>query len=138
MRTQKFIHPGNPPKPLGELKQGLLAPWTTEQILEEMAWALAERKKERYANRLKWSEPHLQTCGRPLAPPSRAPHRWGVVLAGGDGVRLRELTRWLYGDARPKQFCSLLGDWTLLEEARRRAERSTPAGQILFSLTRDH
>jgi len=66
------------------------------------------------------------------------PHRWGVVLAGGDGVRLRELTRWLYGDSRPKQFCSLLGDWTLLEEARRRAERSTPAGQILFSLSRDH
>jgi mannose-1-phosphate guanylyltransferase len=61
-----------------------------------------------------------------------------VVLAGGDGVRLRELTRWMYGEDRPKQFCQLLGDRTLLEEARLRAERSFPARQILFSLTRAH
>jgi mannose-1-phosphate guanylyltransferase len=44
----------------------------------------------------------------------------------------------MYGEDRPKQFCQLLGDRTLLEEARLRAERSFPAGQILFSLTRAH
>jgi mannose-1-phosphate guanylyltransferase len=41
-------------------------------------------------------------------------------------------------DGRPKQFCPLLSDCTLLEEARQPAERSIPAKQILFSLTRDH
>lgn len=33
----------------------------------------------------------------------------GIILAGGDGTRLRSLTRRLTGDDRPKQFCALLG-----------------------------
>ena len=64
--------------------------------------------------------------------------RWGVVLAGGDGVRLRPLTRLICGDERPKQFCPLYGGAMLLEQARRRAERSIPGNRVLFSLTRDH
>ncbi|HEY6345449.1 MAG TPA: sugar phosphate nucleotidyltransferase [Bryobacteraceae bacterium] len=68
----------------------------------------------------------------------KAKKRWGVVLAGGDGVRLRPLTRLISGDERPKQFCALYGDLTLLEQARRRAERSIPRRQILFSLCRAH
>ncbi len=64
--------------------------------------------------------------------------RWGVILAGGDGVRLRPLTRFISGDERPKQFCPLYGGTTLLEQARRRAGRSIPADQILFSLNRAH
>jgi hypothetical protein len=32
-----------------------------------------------------------------------------LVLAGGDGRRLGELTRRVVGDDRPKQFCPLLG-----------------------------
>jgi mannose-1-phosphate guanylyltransferase len=42
------------------------------------------------------------------------------------------------GESRPKQFCRLFGDRTLLEDARQRAERSLPAEQILFSVTRAH
>lgn len=64
--------------------------------------------------------------------------RWGVVLAGGDGVRLRPLTQFICGDDRPKQFCPLYKGSTLLEQARARAEMSVPPGQILFSLTRSH
>src|SRR5436190_325794 len=45
-----------------------------------------------------------------------------VVLAGGDGTRLRSLTRQLAGDDRPKQFCHLLGAETLLGVAPDRAE----------------
>jgi mannose-1-phosphate guanylyltransferase len=139
MKAQEYVHPGNPAKPLWSSTQGLLGPWSTEQILEEAtACAVAERERDRDASRLKWLGPNPQTCGQALAAPVRAPHRWGVVLAGGDGVRLRELTRWLYEEGRPKQFCSLVSGWTLLEEARQRAERSIPAEQILFSLTRDH
>ena len=33
---------------------------------------------------------------------------WALILAGGDGTRLRALTRRIAGDPRPKQFCPLL------------------------------
>jgi mannose-1-phosphate guanylyltransferase len=64
--------------------------------------------------------------------------RWGVILAGGDGVRLRPLTRFICGDERPKQFCPLYGGATLLDQARQRAGRSIPADRLLFSLNRAH
>ena len=46
--------------------------------------------------------------------------RCAVILAGGEGLRLRPLTRRLVGDERPKQFCALVGPETLLEQTRRR------------------
>jgi mannose-1-phosphate guanylyltransferase len=64
--------------------------------------------------------------------------RWGILLAGGDGTRLRMLTRFICGDDRPKQFCTLFGHETLLGAARRRAERSICREQILVPLTRSH
>jgi mannose-1-phosphate guanylyltransferase len=64
--------------------------------------------------------------------------RWGLILAGGDGVRLRPLTRLICGDDRPKQFCPVYGGMTLLEQARWRAQHSIRAEQILFSLNRAH
>lgn len=39
---------------------------------------------------------------------------WAVVLAGGEGSRLRPLVRHVCGDERPKQFLPLLGARTLL------------------------
>jgi mannose-1-phosphate guanylyltransferase len=60
------------------------------------------------------------------------------MLAGGDGVRLRSLTRLICGDDRPKQFCPLLGECTLLEQARQRAEKSIKAEQLLFAVTKAH
>lgn len=64
--------------------------------------------------------------------------RWGVLLAGGDGTRLKNLTRLISGDDRPKQFCKLFGDESLLQQARKRGERSISPEQILVPLTRSH
>jgi len=65
-------------------------------------------------------------------------NRWGLILAGGDGTRLRKLTRLICGDTRPKQFCPLIGKDTLLEQTRKRAERTIPGEHILVPLTRSH
>ena len=69
---------------------------------------------------------------------ARRTRRWGVLLAGGDGTRLKNLTRLISGDDRPKQFCRLFGDESLLDQARKRAERSISPEQILVLLTRPH
>lgn len=65
-------------------------------------------------------------------------HRWGVILAGGDGVRLRPLTRLVAGDDRPKQFTPLLEGRTLLAQTRLRTALTVEAGRTLFVLTRKH
>jgi mannose-1-phosphate guanylyltransferase len=46
---------------------------------------------------------------------------WAVVLAGGDGSRLKEVTTTPEGDRIPKQFCSLNRRACLLEDAIERA-----------------
>jgi mannose-1-phosphate guanylyltransferase len=46
--------------------------------------------------------------------------RWGIVLAGVEGSRLRLMTLRIEGDNRPKQFCRVVGGTTLLEQTRRR------------------
>jgi mannose-1-phosphate guanylyltransferase len=71
-------------------------------------------------------------------PPSTGPARSAIVLAGGDGTRLRELTRQMTGDDRPKQFCRLIGETTLLDETRRRGGVSIPPGRTFFSVTTTH
>jgi mannose-1-phosphate guanylyltransferase len=70
--------------------------------------------------------------------PGQRTRRWGVLLAGGDGAQLGKLTRLICGDDRPKQFCPLFGDETLVEKARQRAMRSISQEQILIPLTRGH
>jgi mannose-1-phosphate guanylyltransferase len=49
------------------------------------------------------------------------PHAtWAVVLAAGEGTRLRTLTTDASGRATPKQYCSLFGGSTLLQDALQR------------------
>jgi mannose-1-phosphate guanylyltransferase len=64
--------------------------------------------------------------------------RWALVLAGGDGTRLRALTRELCGDDRPKQFCSVMGGPTLLEGTWARLDGVIPLAQRMAVVTRHH
>ena len=64
--------------------------------------------------------------------------RFAVILAGGDGSRLKSLTRLIAGDERPKQFCPILGDSTLLDETRKRVAQAINPDSTFFSLTQKH
>jgi mannose-1-phosphate guanylyltransferase len=63
---------------------------------------------------------------------------WALILAGGDGTRLRALTRQITGDPRPKQFCPLLDGETLLDRTRRRVDVLTPFDRQVVVVTRPH
>ena len=65
-------------------------------------------------------------------------NEWAVILAGGDGTRLKSLTRRIAGDERPKQFCSVLGGATLLEETQRRAALEIARERTLYVVNQLH
>ena len=67
-----------------------------------------------------------------------ASNEWAVILAGGDGTRLKSLTRHIAGDERPKQFCSVLGHGTLLEETQSRAALELAPARTLCVVNRAH
>ena len=62
--------------------------------------------------------------------------RWALILAGGEGRRLRALTKAIAGEVVPKQFCAVLGAETLLERTRRRAAYSVAPARTAVVLTR--
>ena len=64
--------------------------------------------------------------------------RWAVILAGGDGTRLRSMTRAITGDNRPKQFVPVLGGSTLLNQTRRRVALSIEPSRTAIVVTQKH
>jgi mannose-1-phosphate guanylyltransferase len=64
-------------------------------------------------------------CDRPTMPP------WAIVLAGGEGRRLRSLTRYVCGDDRPKQFAALLGGRSLLRQTLDRIRPRIPVAHTV-------
>ena len=74
----------------------------------------------------------------PMRPHGRAGKPWALILAGGDGVRLRPLTRHIAGDDRPKQFCALVGRDTLWEQTRRRAQLCVAPSRVVSVVTESH
>lgn len=69
---------------------------------------------------------------------SRQSERVAVILAGGDGTRLKSLTRAITGDERPKQFCRIIDNETLLDKTRNRVALRISPDNTYFSLTKHH
>jgi mannose-1-phosphate guanylyltransferase len=63
---------------------------------------------------------------------------WALVLAAGEGSRLRALTMTPAGAHVPKQFCSLLGGASLMDEALERAESVAPRGRVCAIVAAQH
>ena len=63
---------------------------------------------------------------------------WALVLAGGDGTRLRDLTTLLAGSPIPKQYCRITGDRSMLEATLARIAPSVPPERTLVIVNRDH
>jgi mannose-1-phosphate guanylyltransferase len=63
---------------------------------------------------------------------------WALVLAAGDGKRLATLTTDADGRSVPKQFCSLNGGHSLLEDAIQRGRRVVPRERLCAIVAEDH
>lgn len=65
-------------------------------------------------------------------------HLWAVVLAGGQGTRLRALTRLIYGEPRPKQYAALAGPRSMLRLTLDRVGLAVPAERTVIVSLRSH
>ncbi len=74
----------------------------------------------------------------PRRPPPAGGGTWAIVLAAGEGSRLRALTMTPSGIAVPKQFCSLRGGASLLEQALQRAAAIAPIERISTVVAEHH
>ena len=71
-------------------------------------------------------------------PGRRRSQIWRALLAGGNGSRLRALATKIEGDARPKQFCRVLGNQTLLTQTRRRISPVVRPDKVVAVVNRAH
>lgn len=62
---------------------------------------------------------------------------WTIVLAGGEGTRLRSLTRALYGTDLPKQFATIQGGRSLLATTLARASRWSAPERTLVVVAKE-
>lgn len=63
---------------------------------------------------------------------------WAIVLAGGEGVRLRTLTRRVCGDERPKQYAALIDSRSLLRQTLDRVALAIPSERTVLVTVRSH
>ncbi len=61
-----------------------------------------------------------------------------IILAGGEGTRLKRLVRSMTGGDVPKQYCTLLGEETLLDRTRRRVEMVVTPKHTVFVVNQAH
>ena len=79
---------------------------------------------------------HLANTAEATHPMPR--HLWAVLLAGGEGTRLRGLTERIVGDYRPKQFCPIMGAESLLSQTRTRLDPLFSSDRQVFVVSCAH
>ena len=83
-------------------------------------------------------ESHLTADAALFNNDSLSSNVWSLVLAAGDGTRLQGLLKETYGFAVPKQYCSLYGRSSLLEETLARAAKIAPDDHLCTVVASQH
>ena len=65
-------------------------------------------------------------------------HIWGIILAAGDGKRLKHFVRSEFNSDRPKQFCVFTGTRSMLSHTIARVERFIPLERIIVTINAGH
>jgi mannose-1-phosphate guanylyltransferase len=73
-----------------------------------------------------------------FGPKPRSGDDWAIVLAGGDGTRVRDLTKGPSGASAPKQYCTFGGDRSLLGLALDRARRVVGPDRVVVVVAEQH
>ena len=63
---------------------------------------------------------------------------WAIILAGGDGVRLREYLKTNRNIDRPKQFANIVGTHSMLRHTIERAKRIVPLQRMRIVVNNQH
>ena len=63
---------------------------------------------------------------------------WGIVLAGGEGKRFKDLAVSLYGYPRCKQYCAVVGKRSMIQHTLSRAEFLIRPERVVVVVNRDH
>jgi mannose-1-phosphate guanylyltransferase len=72
------------------------------------------------------------------SPAAGLPTRCGIVLAAGDGNRLRPFVEKLRGCAIPKQYVNFIGKRSMLEHTFSRAQKMIPAERLFTVVSQSH
>ena len=70
--------------------------------------------------------------------PASSADRWGIILSGGNGTRLRDLIYRKRADYLPKQYLNFIGKRSMLEHTLHRAEKLIPAQKLLIVIAKEH
>lgn len=63
---------------------------------------------------------------------------WGIVLAGGEGTRLRNYVTQIYGYPRPKQYCTFIGSRSMVQHTVDRLAFLIPHERIMMIANTSH
>jgi mannose-1-phosphate guanylyltransferase len=73
-----------------------------------------------------------------MSPHSTSDQLWSIILAGGEGTRLRSLVhRWL-GRPKPKQYCAFVGTRSMFQHTLDRAIKVTPLARTVTVAAHHH
>ena len=63
---------------------------------------------------------------------------WSIILAGGEGERIRPLVQAWLGQYRPKQYCTFVGTRSMFQHTLHRAAKLTPSDRMVTVVAQEH